>query len=172
MRRMMTKWFLGLSAIALLTLADTAAAQSTIEGTYVLVDVANQRTQALAAVKTGTRELTVTGREVTQMQIEEMLRPAPRLIVRREGDNIVVRSGSIGEQRSKNDFSASTTAGGWALRQRIVNGVLERRLERAGWVQIYRYSLGTSRATMYVDAEITGPSMAAPVRTRLRYARQ
>ena len=165
---------LGAMVVGLIGGGTVRAQQTTqtVEGVFLYSGGETQRTTLLDAVRTSTQQVASAERANVRAQIEEMLRPSPRIVVRRDGTSIVVLGAAGLELRSGADYSATTVAGDWQLRQRIVSGVLEQRLERAGWVQTQRYSLSSDRRTLYIDATLTAPGMTTALSVRLTYTRQ
>lgn len=149
-----------------------ATAQSAPEGSYVLVSADAQQSTIQSAISTATSGLGRDARNEQRSWLEELARPALRIQIARVGTSVSVSSSQGIELRSPADATRVAIKGGWQLDQRLVEGALEQRIERAGIVQLYRYALSADRRTLSIAVHITADSLLSPIAYTLSYRRE
>lgn len=176
--------FLALSTVGYAVLdasAPRAEAQagSNLDGTYL-------RNAATAAAEDASRESAIAARTASlprhirdswRAQLEELARPMPRVVLRRESSDLIVENGNRVELRSNASGAKEDLEGGWQIDQRIINGVLVQHIEGGRTLggelrQTVRYSFGANDQTLTVESRIEGGELESAITFRTTYRRQ
>jgi len=159
------------TAVALTAGVTASAQRDALEGVFAYAGGERELLAVRRAIESATQALPRRQRIHTAARLEETARPAPRLVLSRDGRQLVVSLNGSRSLASADDGSAATVKADLSLRSRMDGSVLEQVLSSSDLTQVYRYTLSGDRQQLSVSVELQPAGLPA-IRYRLTYARR
>ncbi|MEM9074812.1 MAG: hypothetical protein AAGE52_40320 [Myxococcota bacterium] len=161
------------AVLSVLGLVSVAEAQDPVNGTWELASPSAESTARETAIEGATEEMSRFMRGRARSHLRQRTEPAPRLRVRRDGDQLELRGRrsltlriggpavEVEGEGGQGEVQATRRNGDLVVTLRGGNGV---------WVTTYRPS--EDGRFLHLDVVITGERLAEPIRYRVTYRRR